>query len=209
MKTQSKTEIKNSSTKVTRLLQGIDNDALSISKSQEKLNKQVASVKSKVAEAKTLVNNIAASAAAATTTPSATKPAKAAKTPAKVAPVKAAKPAKVAKPAKAAKAAPVKKEAAKGGDDRPPVVDVINTVLSKATEPLTAAKIYSQGVELVGYFSRQALYTALKKSTYIKTGDGASATFKLGGRVTSKTSDEEAEAFVEKSSANTSTSAVV
>jgi len=208
MKTQSKTEIRNSSAKATKLLQGIDNEAISIGKESEKLGKRIATVKKNVAEAKTLLTGLSTAALQSSPVPAAkaVKPAK----PAAVKKEPAVKVAKAAKPAKVAKAAkPAKAQVKKEDGERPPIKDIINTILSKTSEPLTAAKIYSQGVAIVGYFSRQALYTALKDSVYIKTGDKATATYSLGGRAVSKTSDEEVDAFIEKSNVSEAVQAVV
>jgi len=190
----------------------------------------VATVQKTAAQVTSLLVGISNTALAAPVTapkPVAKKPAKPAK---KVTKTKAAKPAKkstpkkVAKPAMKAKAAPkkvAKPVAAKAPKltktgERPPLISLMNAILDK-TPGVTAAAINSALVAQGFKFSRQSQYNQLKKTElYARTGEGAAATFKRAAGANSakaapakatKTSDEEAEAFVEKSTANPVTAA--
>lgn len=223
MKTQTKTEIRNNTAKATKLLRGIDNEAASIAKTHDALNKRVAVVLKTAAQVTSLLAGISNTALAAPVPASKPakkaakpKPAKAAK-PAKKAAVKKAAPKKAAKPVAKAKPAPKKAakpaaaakapKLAKAGE-RPPLVSLMNAILDK-TPGVTAAAINTALVAQGFKFSRQSQYNQLKKTDlYARTGDGAAATFKrvTGAKAApakaSKTSDEEAEAFVEKASSN-------
>jgi hypothetical protein len=233
MKTQTKTEIRNNTAKATKLLRGIDNEAAAIAKDQAKLNQRVENVKKSVTVVASLLGGISNTALAAPVAPAkpapaakktAAKPAKPAK-PAKKAAAKLAKAAakKAAKTAKkaAAKAAPAKKAAkpavaAKPGE-RPPLKSLINGTLDAVSNEWTpAAEIYKQVCAKAGYFSRQSLYNALKdEKSYEKQGEGAAAKFRrVAGASASakaapatKTTDEEADKFVEKSTTNPATAA--
>ena len=205
-----KTEIRNNTAKVTKLLRGIDNETAAIAKSQEALNKRVANVKKNAAEISTLVSGISGAAL----TPSADTPAKKTTTPVKkTAAKKTAIPAKkTVAPAKKTVApvknkkevSPAKKEATGA---RPPLKDVISDILRKATTPQTTADIYKQVVAEVGYFSRQSVYSALKDSKlYAKTGD----VYQLKDVSSSApaVSDEEIDEFVDKATNNQAVAAV-
>jgi hypothetical protein len=229
MKTQTKTEIRNNTAKATKLLRGIDNEAAAIAKDQAKLNQRVENVKKSVTVVASLLGGISNTALAApipaakaapaakkavtkavkTAKPMAKATAKkaAAKPPKKA--VKAASPKKTAKPATAKPAKAAKPAAAKPGE-RPPLKSLINGVLDGASNEWTpAAEIYKQVCAKAGYFSRQSLYNALKdEKSYEKQGEGAAAKFRhLAGAsakaaTATKTTDEEADKFVEKSTTN-------
>ena len=226
MKTQTKTEIRNNTAKATKLLRGIDNEAASIAKAQDALNKRVATVKKTAAQVTSLLAGISNTALAAPM--SAPKPvakkavkpakkvvkAKAAKVAKKPVAKKVAKPAMKAKPAAKKVAKPVAAKAPKltKAGERPPLISLMNAILDK-TPGVTAAAINTALVSQGFKFSRQSQYNQLKKTElYARTGEGAAATFKRASssnstktapaKAATKTSDEEAEAFVEKSSTN-------
>jgi hypothetical protein len=228
MKTQTKTEVRNNTAKAAKLLRGIDNEVAAINKETAALNKRTAVVKQAAAQAMTLLTGLSGTAlvgAGATAAKPASKPApkpakktakKAAAKPAKKAAAKpAAKPAKKAaakaaapKPAKKAAAKPAPKPAKPG--ERPALFGVVVDVLNK-TPDVTAAAIYKT-IESMGlHYSRQSLYNQLEKPAFTKAGDGATATFRnapgqaKAAAPAAKTSDADADAFVEKATANPAT----
>ena len=230
MKTQTKTEVRNSTAKALKLLRGIDNEAQSIKKDQVKLDQRVKSLSQSAGEISKILSGISntalasepakpAAKAAKPAAKAAAKPAaKAAKPAAKPAAKAAAKPAaKAAKPAaKAAKAAAkaaakptakaTAKAAAKPAADRPALKQVATDILKASGKPLTASEIYKEATHRHGYWSRQSLYNVLDKGGFKKSGEGAKATFGISG--SSQTSDDEAEKFVSKVSGDASVATV-
>ena len=232
MKTQTKTEVRNSTAKALKLLRGIDNEAQSIKKDQVKLDQRVKSLSQSAGEISKILSGISntalasepakpakpAAKAAKPASKAAAKPAaKAVKTAAKPAAKAAAKPAaKAAKPAaKAAKpaakaaakpAAKAAKAAAKPAADRPALKQVATDILKASGKPLTASEIYKEATHRHGYWSRQSLYNVLDKGGFKKSGEGAKATFGISG--SSQTSDDEAEKFVSKVSGDASVATV-
>jgi len=226
MKTQTKTEVRNSTAKALKLLRGIDNEAQSIKKDQVKLDQRVKSLSQSAGEISKILSGISNTALAsepAKPAAKAAKPAaKAAKPAAKPAAKAAAKPAakaakpaaKAAKPAaKAAAKAAAKptakataKAAAKPAADRPALKQVATDILKASGKPLTASEIYKEATHRHGYWSRQSLYNVLDKGGFKKSGEGAKATFGISG--SSQTSDDEAEKFVSKVSGDASVATV-
>ena len=228
MKTQTKTEVRNSTAKALKLLRGIDNEAQSIKKDQVKLDQRVKSLSQSAGEISKILSGISntalasepakpakpAAKAAKPASKAAAKPAaKAVKTAAKPAAKAAAKPAakaakpaaKAAKPAAKAAAKPAAK-AAKAAADRPALKQVATDILKASGKPLTASEIYKEATHRHGYWSRQSLYNVLDKGGFKKSGEGAKATFGISG--SSQTSDDEAEKFVSKVSGDASVATV-
>jgi hypothetical protein len=227
MKTQTKTEVRNSTARAEKILRGIDNDVMAIESRTKAVgqkaeefkkilsglsNTALSSSETKKAPEKAAPKPAAKPAAKPAQKPAAKKPApkKPAPAPKKQA---AAKPATkaAAKPA-AKKAAPAAKPAAKKSapaEDRPKLVDVAASILQKAGKALPAAEIYRDACKAHGYWSRQSLYNALEKPIFVKKGDGASATFDLKDRSSASASDSEADNFVSKVAADPATSAVL
>ena len=230
MKTQTKTEVRNSTAKALKLLRGIDNEAQSIKKDQVKLDQRVKSLSQSAGEISKILSGISntalasepakpAAKAAKPASKAAAKPAaKAVKTAAKPAAKAAAKPAakaakpaaKAAKPAAKAAAKPTAKAtakaAAKPAADRPALKQVATDILKASGKPLTASEIYKEATHRHGYWSRQSLYNVLDKGGFKKSGEGAKATFGISG--SSQTSDDEAEKFVSKVSGDASVATV-
>ena len=222
MKTQTKTEVRNSTAKALKLLRGIDNEAQSIKKDQVKLDQRVKSLSQSAGEISKILSGISNTALAsepAKPAAKAAKPAaKAAKPAAKPAAKAAAKPAakaakpaaKAAKPAAKAAAKPTAKAtakaAAKPAADRPALKQVATDILKASGKPLTASEIYKEATHRHGYWSRQSLYNVLDKGGFKKSGEGAKATFGISG--SSQTSDDEAEKFVSKVSGDASVATV-
>jgi hypothetical protein len=255
MKTQTKAEIRNNTAKATKLLRGIDNEAIAITKDQAKLNKRVENVQKSVTQVASILGGISNMAlavpAAPKSAPAKAVPAKAAATKAVKLAAKATKKAEKAEKAAAAKAASKKaaqaekaekaaskkaaqaekaasKKAAKAAakaarptaaakvaksvpsvksGERPPLKLLINSVFDGLKNEWTpAAELYKQVMTKAGYFSRQSLYNALKDDkSYEKQGDGALAKFRRAtdaSTTSTKTTDEEADSFVEKSTSN-------
>jgi len=227
-KTQTKTEIRNNTSKIGKLLRGIDNETLAIKQAQDKLNVRVKAVQDNARTVQTLIGGISNAALAAPSKPvpaKAVKPAKAAKPakPAKVA--KPAKPAKVAKPAKPAKVAkPVKVKAeklvkaAKASDKTPPTSDrpslkkVISEIIAKSGKPMGTADIYKAACQKYGYWSRQSLYNALKDiKVFAKNGEEYSVVGEpdVDTNSMSDSSDTEADDFVKRVEENSSVAGLV
>jgi hypothetical protein len=225
-KTQTKSEIRNNTAKIGKLLRGIDNETLAIRKDQDKLSARVKTVQENTKAVHTLIGGISN---AALTAPApaksnglpAKKPAvKAQPKTAKIAAkgiktkltAKAAKPkavAKTAKPKAAAKLAKVqaKPEKTPPASDRPSFKQVITEILA-VKEPQGAAEIYKAACQKHGYWSRQSLYNALKDAkSFSKNGEGYSRV--QGSTKSTATSDSEADEFVSKVAENTATANVV
>ena len=223
-KTQTKTEIRNNTAKIGKLLRGIDNETLAIKKDQSKLNARVESVQKNARFVQTLIGGIsntaisvfdAKPAKVVATKPAkvvAAKPAKPAK-PAKVvkvAPVKVAKPvvekpAKVAKPVKASDKAN-KVKVAEG--DRPPLKKVIADTITSSGVALSASEIYQEACKKHGYWSRQSLYNALKDKSFTKTGEKYSFS-EQKSKSKHITSDDEADNFVKKVEGDSATATLL
>jgi len=223
-KTQTKTEIRNNTAKIGKLLRGIDNDTLAIKKDQAKLNVRIKAVQDSAKTVQTLIGGISNMALAAPAslkkvqvkkpepkTASKVSP-KAPKAPKKPTPKKAAtKTAAPKKDLKKATKAPaaVKASTSESPQDRPSLKKVITDIILKNGKPMGAADIYKMACQKFGYWSRQSLYNALKDNkAFAKKGEGYDVPDSSPISI-SETSDSEAEKFVQRVEGNSATSAVV
>jgi outer membrane biosynthesis protein TonB len=223
-KTQTKTEIRNNTAKIGKLLRGIDNDTLAIKKDQAKLNVRIKAVQDSAKTVQTLIGGISNMALAAPAslkkvqfkkpepkTASKVSP-KAPKAPKKPTPKKAAtKTAAPKKDLKKATKAPaaVKASTSESPQDRPSLKKVITDIILKNGKPMGAADIYKIACQKFGYWSRQSLYNALKDNkAFAKKGEGYDVPDSSPISI-SETSDSEAEKFVQRVEGNSATSAVV
>lgn len=226
-KTQTKTEVRNATAQIGKLLRGIDNSTQVILRDKKKLEEKITAVQKDAKTVQTLISNVSNTALAAMDVPAAA-PAKKAVAPAKPAPAKpaptkkaaapakpAVKPAAAKKPAakKPAPAKPAAKPAAKKPDgkahqavvpgDRPALKQVITDLLA-ANGPMAAPDIYKAAVAKHGYWSRQSLYNGLKDtSLFLKDGEK----YRAAGRAAAAKKDE-ADAFVEQVESNAATAHV-
>ena len=214
-KTQTKTEIRNASSKLDKLLRGIDNNTEIARKEQKKLDARFEQISKDTQTVKTLISSITNTAMTAVSTP--------APAPAKTAskPEKAAKASKPAKPQKQDKAKPAVKTAAKpqkgqgsakkpagkaNAKERRPLKDVVNEILAKKG-PALPADLYKEVTKSEGYYSRQSLYMALKSDDYKKLSDGRYD--RASTKSSTKPSTDEADAFVSQVESNEAVANVV
>lgn len=224
-KTQTRTEVRNNSAKIDKLLRGIDNQTEQALKDQKKLETRWSEIAKAASEVKTLVSGLTTTAAVGASV--ASQPQKPA---AKPTPKPAAKPATAAtKTGGAPKKVAVKKNAAaakpqKGQGstkkpagkavtsasptDRKPLKGVAIKVLQDLG-PLKAADIYKEVVRREGYYSKQSLYVTLKGDSFKKDGEVYSVAADVPKSTTRATNDDEAESFVSQVDKTTAVSAVV
>lgn len=201
-------------TKADQLLKKIDgnNDAIA-----KKLNENV-QVSKQVKTLITSATSVAISTPVKATQETTPKPAKVAKTASKAKNgaepkakvVKAAKPAKEAqtkgavKPPKAAKPAKI----AKTASNRPPLKDLVGSILTKNGKPMGASDIWHAGPEDHKY-SRQSLYNLLKdERSFTKIGDEYKLVVSSISIKNDKHSEEEADKFVQSVEGNQTVSSV-
>lgn len=225
-KTQTKTEVRNNSAKIDKLLRGIDNQTEQAQKDQKKLEARWAEIAKAATQVRTLVSGLTPTAVvgAGVTTQQAKPAAKPATKPAQKPAAASTKtggaPAKPAAKKNAAATKPqkgqgsAKKPAGKAAapvnpTDRKPLKGVAVKVLQDLG-PLKAADIYKEVVRREGYYSRQSLYVTLKSDTFKKDGETYSVAADVPKSTTRNTSnDDEAESFVSQVDKTTAVSSVV
>jgi predicted transcriptional regulator len=220
----SKTDIRNASAKVGKLLKGIDNDTAAVVKMQDQLNKKTQNIIQTSGLVKDLVAGISNAALA---TPEPAKPTKVVKTPTPAKPPAVKKPIKPAVSVKPTKAPPTKKPAKpptkkpenngkSTTDDRPQLrqllIDVIDSkqsVKSSDVYHIVEEKANAGGFQV---WSRQSVYSILKKlveqNEFIKSGDGPDAVYSLPSARKPVASDDEADRLISKVESSSSIAAV-
>lgn len=204
-KTLSKGDLKSAAIQVNKLLKGIDNDTSTVLKQLQHNNEKIKQMTGKIGEITEKIGSITktintiSSAAIGNTTVTPTKESK----PKEASKSKEPKPQKDTKKASEAKPATNKakdakkpEKTAKKPEEKPPLKMVIDSILSKSSEPVKTSVIYAE-VSKVHDWARQSLYNALKDSDkYIKVGDGADSAYKLNNK--QPVTDNDADKMIDK-----------
>jgi len=200
-------KVKQTTAAISRIIKGIDNEAVSVKKAHEALTKKIDKINASVSVANKLLSGLSnisvASLPKAIPNPVSKPEGKPSKTPEKVvAAVKAptTKDTTLSVPKDAPEASSV------SNGSRVPLKTAIDDVISSSDKPLSAATIYAGVTSKHGQWSRQSLYNALKDDTrYVKTGDGANAAYSIksaAGVTVPGSTEEEADALIQKMTDN-------
>lgn len=213
----SKTDIRNASAKVGKLLKGIDNDTAAVVKMKDQLDKKIGSITQASNTVKELVSGISNAALATPPEPPKVKPAQS-----KTVKTEAAKPTKAPvaakKPPTSTPVKPTKKP--ENGKavmvERPPlrqlIIDLVNdkqSIKSSDIYPVIEAKAKTGGFPV---WSRQSVYGLLKKLTeqneFAKTGDGSDAVYSVPVMRNTVASDDDADRLINKVANSSAVAAV-